>query len=205
MQFDVSDDFLAFLEQINDTGSPTAMLSLLNWATKNPDKLESVVNGYNRLNVTAKKEFGYYLLHQRYIPPEALKTAQRAQKINHDQRSLLAKALTQLRKGSFKLKMPNGVPCVIAKAKDESYLLEFEVCGVPVIVEYYCIRHLSRALRSLMENCVPPFSIKNISVAGSNYRPGSEEGVAVREAIAKNISPYVNALMTNSKAVKPRV
>jgi len=205
LKFDVSDKFLTFLEQVDDTGSPSAMLSLLRWATKNPDELERIVSEYNQLNFTAKKEFSYYLLHESYIPNEALRVAQHVQKIKHDQRSLLAKALTQLRKGPFKIKMPNGVLCVIIKAKDESYRFKFKVRGVLVIIEYYHIWRLSRALNSLMENRAPVFDMKNISVARSNYRPESDEGLAIREAITKNVNPYVNALMTDSKAAKPQI
>jgi len=192
MKFEISDDFLEFIKGLSGETSTETVVDLLQWASQNKQAKE-VVDGFKQLNTVAKREFCFYLLRYKYTPEQALKAAKNFQEQNRKDRSLISKIVARAQEG-YPFTMPNGVKCVIRKDK-RSYDLEFTVQGIKVTIVYLSLK-LKHAMESLQTNCVPTYRLYKIIIDNQTFLGTSGQiNQKILEAITKNISPYLYALL----------
>ena len=113
------------------------------------------------------------------------------------QRSPVAKVAATVRKGTYELRMPNGVRCTITRYDEGGYSFEFNVQGK--FVDVYCrrVKKLSTVVEGILKGRVPTDFITDISFRGYVYGPQDPVGKALLDAAAKNMDPCVNVVLSD--------
>ena len=194
MKLDVPDAFIKLL--MSGGGyyqpSPSTIIEVLEWASKNREAAERVAEEVERLNETGRRAFEEHMYCLSYKPDEALEKAVELQEENRARRSLLSKVISQAKRGGYTLNMSNGLECKITHDGDY-YVFKFKPGGADVTV-LHSGHFLSEALNSL--NRFSTFSsgmygIRAIILDGKNYSWRGKTGNAILEAIQRNVNPYV--------------
>jgi len=190
----VPEEIVEVLENIEREVLPEHILNALKWAAKNPEKAKRVAEGFRKLSPLGKKEFEYYI-RLGYNPEDALESAEERQTEAHKRRSTLGKILAGARRGGYRLKMPNGVECIV-KHDGNHYKFTFNPGGAEVTLIRESGRHLSYILAELSEGRVSQYWFGVVIYKERAYNSRSRQAETVLKAIEENVSPEVLAAPT---------
>ena len=188
MRFDVPEEFVKVLEEIEREVSPRRIIKWLEWASQNPNEAKHIAEAYKRLGRSGRHEFVICLLIGN-TPDHALESAVDEDSEYRKKRSVLSKLIADAKKGGFKFRLPNGVECTV-KRDDEEYRFNFTVAGEEISV-IHSKRGLLYALEMWMKGEAPRHCEETIIYKGKIYGSLSNIGLILLKAIEENMKPEV--------------
>jgi hypothetical protein len=192
MKLDVPDEFVALFMKLDREISPHYIMDALKWASDNPDEAIRVVESWKKLRENGKREFQLFLLCG-YDPPQTLKYAEEYEARQHENFSLLGKAVANAKKDGYRVTLPNGVECIV-KAKDGDYWFMFNPAGEEVSLVYHG-HNLLMTIQSVKKGNIGSYGLQMVVYQGKGYSPRTSTANTILKAIEENVSPKVLAVV----------
>jgi hypothetical protein len=197
MKLDVPDKFLHLVEALDDMTNGKIIIGLMKWASANPREAEEAVDDYsNKLGRNAKSHFRSLVFWTGKLnPTEGVRRGREIELEQIERRKWLAKAMADMRRGGYKVVMPNRVECVITK-QGEKYVSQFTVQNVQVTL-IGAGSGIAAYIEGLRAGKVYLSAIDTISLNGRTFDTYSKQGKMIAKAIVNNTNPFVNAVLSS--------
>ena len=190
MKFEVPDEFIELLEEIEKDVPPINVLKWLEWAAQNPEGAKRLVEGCKRLGRSGRYRLAVGLWFGD-DPDRAMESAVKSDADRRRERSLLSKVMAHAKRKGYEFTMPNGVKCTVVQDKD-GYWFRFKVEGEEIGILYGC-RGLLYVISSWKSGLSPGFRIRAASYKGIVFIPSASKTEMLIKAIEENMKPEVAA------------